>query len=456
MEQRKAQDVAKSVETQPQLRLENTEATLTDLITSRVKKVGEEPLKNIMCLFTKYQLRQAYELIPGSKAKGNDGITKAIYGKNLERNLEDLHQRLLAMTYRPGPARLVLIPKMDGSQRPIAISNFEDKIVQKVMADILSAIYEREFKRHSFGFRPKRSCHSAVGYLYNKLRKHNYRWVVDVDLKSFFNSIDHEHLMELVKHKISDRRFRQYLGRMLKSNILHEGCVQANTLGTPQGSIVSPILANLFLDHVIDDWFETEISPQHGGSLVRYADDFVAAFKTKADARSFVVKLKKRLKEFKLEINKDKTKLICFDRKQKRSGSFNFLGFTFYWGWSRVRESVTLKVKTNNKTLYKKIQEYDHWIKKNRSYLKLRKIWERTGDILRGHFNYFGVSWNLNGLLRFYKGVIRSLFRWLNRRSQRLSYTWVGFKQRLESCSLPLPRRGYKLIELTNARLYCG
>lgn len=453
MERREAQNVAKFVETQSQLRLEHTEETLANLIASRVRQSGGEPLNNIMCLVTPYQLHQAFKALPVSKAKGQDGVTKADYTKDLNRNIQNLYRKMLRMSYRPGPAREVLIPKMDGNKRPIAISNFEDKIVQKVFADILSALFEPLFKRYSFGFRPKRSCHGALSYLHERLRKHKTRWVVDVDLKNFFNTIDHEHLMKILEKKISDKRFLQYLRRMLKSQILRETAAVANDTGTPQGSIVSPILANIFLHEVLDLWFEENFGRSGRGHLVRYADDFVVTFKTKSLAQSFVRKLKKRLAEFSLELNEDKTKLVHFDRTRKGSEPLNFLGFTLYWGWSRIRKDVTLKVKTNNKTLAKKIQAYRHWIKQNRNRWNTRVLWEKTDEILRGHFQYFGISGNIKGLQRFYNAVRNALFFWLNRRSQLQSYSWTGFKQSLNQRTLPLPKRGMPLIELSNARL---
>lgn len=358
------------------------------------------------------------------------------------------------MAYRPSAARLVLIPKPDGRKRPIAVSNFEDKLVQKVAANILIAIYDRGFKRFSFGFRPKRSCHGAIGYLYNKLKGYNLPWVVDVDLKNFFDTIDHRKLIEVLGVRISDKTFLRYITRMLKAGILVEGNCQETELGTPQGSIVSPVLANIYLHHVLDAWFEETIRPELRGEMVRYADDVVAAFASETKAREFVKRLEERLKEYGLLLNWDKTRVIGFDRHSDKKGTFDFLGFTFYWGqWLR---KPTLKVRTSMKVLQKKIQDFIYWIKGNRSRKRLDFLWEKVAQKLRGHYNYYGVLWNRGKLRHFYQQVIWNLFRWLNRRSQKQSYSWEGFKMRLSSKPLPLPAVSRKLVQLTDPRLYCA
>lgn len=452
-ERRKAQDVDQSVETPPDPRVGLEEVPYTDWIASVAKSRKNERLNNLFRFFNIENLRRAYHEISGSKAVGSDGITKEKYGKRLEENLQDLHGRMRRMAYRPSAARLVLIPKPDGRKRPIAISNFEDKLVQKVAADILTAIYDRTFRRFSFGFRPGRSCHGAIGYLYNKLRRHNLPWVVDVDLKDFFNTIDHQRLLEILSLRISDRKVLRYIARMLKAGILVEGTCQEAEGGTPQGSIVSPILANIFLHHVLDEWFIT-IRQELGGEMVRYADDTVAAFASSDAAGEFVRRLEGRLAEFGLSLNRDKTRTVCFDRANDRRGTFDFLGFTFYWG--RWGGELILKVRTSTRTLMKKIQDFVHWIRANRSRYRLDLLWEKTTQKLQGHYQYFGVLWNRGKLLAFYHQVIWNLFRWLNRRSQKLSYTWEGFKMRLKSQPLPLPAESRDLIQLTNPRWYCA
>ena len=453
-ERRKAQGVDGSGETSFSLRGDPWEVTYSGLIASRAKAYPKMVFKTLMHYFSVEHLRQAYREIEGSKAVGSDGITKERYGENLEDNLQNLHKRMLGMAYRPAPAKLVLIPKPDGTMRPIAISNFEDKLVQKIAADILTAIYDRNFKRFSFGFRPERGCHGAISYLYNKLRRHNLPWVVDVDLKSFFNTIDHKKLIEILSLRISDKRFLRYIVRMLKAGILVEGNCQESELGTPQGSIVSPILANIFLNHVLDEWFVKTISPEMGGEMVRYADDIVVALASEDKAKEFRQRLEKRLVEFGLSLNYDKTKTVDFDRNSEKKGTFDFLGFTFYWG--RWMAELTLKIRTSMRTLQKKIQDVSHWIKGNRSRLKLEILWEKAAQKLRGHYQYYGVLWNRDKLLHFYYEVIGNLFRWLNRRSQKKSYTWEGFQMRLRDMPLPVPAVSRNLVQLTDPRLYCA
>jgi group II intron reverse transcriptase/maturase len=402
--------------------------------------------------FNADHFRRAYKQLEGSKALGSDGVSKRKYGADLEGNLHRLQERMRKMAYRPANAKLILIPKPDGKMRPIAISNFEDKIVQKVASDILTAIYDRGFKRFSFGFRPGRSCHGAVGYLYNKLKGRNLPWVVDVDLKDFFGTIDHRKLLGILELRISDKRFLRYIARMLKAGILVEGICQEADRGTPQGSVVSPILANIFLHHVLDEWFEKTIRPALGGEMVRYADDVVAAFASQEKAMEFVKGLEERLQSNGLALNRDKTHVICFDRASGEKASFDFLGFTFYWG--RWMGNQTLKVRTSMKALAKKIQSFTNWIRENRSRYRIEVLWEKASQKLKGHYNYFGVLWNRGKLLHFYNQVIWNLFKWLNRRSQKMSYSWEGFKMRLVAKPLPKPAESKQLVQLTNPRLY--
>jgi group II intron reverse transcriptase/maturase len=453
-EQRKAQFVVESGETPLRPRTESGEETYTDLIANRSREHPNEPFRNLMGFFSVENLRQAYHGIEGSKAVGQDHISKKIYGERLEENLHTLHEKIRKMAYRPSPARLVLIPKPDGRKRPIAISNFEDKLVQKVAADILTAIYDHGFHRFSFGFRPKRSCHGAIGFLFNRLRRYVLPYVVDVDLRNFFNTIDQGKLVEILKERIADRRFQRLIVRMLKAGILVEGNCEEMGQGTPQGSIASPILANIFLHRVLDEWFAKTIRPEMGGVMVRYADDVITAFSSKEKAEEFVKRLEGRLSEFSLSLNQEKTRIVLFDRHHPKRETFDFLGFTFYWGFEGVGYRIVLKVKTSMKTLKKKIQEYIHWIKENRSRLKQNLLWEKTAAKLQGHYNYFGVLWNRSKLYHFYSQVIWNLFRWLNRRSQKLSYTWEGFKMLLGTKPLPQPMASRDLLNLADPRLY--
>lgn len=455
-EQREARCAAGPAETPRRRRAEQSGETYTGLIASWAKERAGEKLNNLVRFFSVENLRRACGELKGTKAVGSDGMTKGKYVEFLEENLQELNGRMRRMAYRPEAARRVLIPKPDGSKRPIAVSNFEDKIVQKVAADILTAIYDREFKRFSFGFRSGRSCHGAVGYLFNRLRKRNHCWVVDIDLKDFFGTIDHGKLMDILRMRISDKRLLRYLWRMLKAGILIEGNCFEQEQGTPQGSIVSPVLANIYLHHVLDEWFERVIRLELKGEIVRYADDFVTAFATKDEAEEFVRRLKERVEEFGLSLNLDKSRVVDFSRKSHERGTFNFLGFTFYWGRSGRDHRPTLKVRTSMKALRKKIQDFTNWIRENRSRYGLDVLWKKAAVKLQGHFNYYGVIWNRGKLFHFYSAVIWNLFRWLNRRSQKESYTWEGFHMRLRSKPLPMPTEGPKLIDLTDPMLYCA
>lgn len=456
MERRKAQNAARSAETPPRPRAGQQEAPYTGLITFWARQSAREGTRvnNLMRFFSVTNLYQAFGQLARDKAKGSDGISKDKYGEDLAGNLQRLHLKMRSMSYRPAPARLILIPKPDGRTRPIAISNFEDKLVQKIAADILTAIYDGEFKPYSFGFRPKKSCHGAIGYLYNKLRTHKLNWVVDIDLKNYFNTIDHEKLLTILEQRIADRRFLRYISRMLKAGILAEGGHQETPLGTPQGSIVSPILANLYLHEVVDKWYQTTVQPELGGKLTRYADDMVAAFATKREATEFVKQLKGRLAEYGLELNSEKTSIVCFNRaKPLVRGIFDFLGFTFYWAEAYGSRATILKIRTSAKAFKKKVQDFANWIKENRSRRKLELLWRTAAKKLTGHYNYYGVTYNKGQLHRFYHESVGNLFRWLNRRSQKLSYTWKAFKMRLEDKPLPQPAK-INLVNLYDPKLY--
>jgi RNA-directed DNA polymerase len=394
---------------------------------------------NLLCHFNKENFRRAFKDAKAGKARGVDGVTKEEYGKNLEQNLDQLIERLHRGTYRPQPKRRAYIPKANGEQRPIAISSFEDKLVEALVTRALSCLYEPHFIQSSYGFRESKSAHGAIECCYQSLKNHKRPYVVEIDLKSFFDSIPHRGIIKTLQKRISDRRFLSLIARFLTAGILEtkESISQNPDKGAPQGSIMSPVLANIYLHQVLDEWFLNE-TRDSGAVIVRYADDAVFFFELKHEADMFFEKLQRRLKSRGLELNKEKSSILRFGKSDNTV--FHFLGFTFMWGRTEKKNSRrTLKVKTAVKTLHKKIGEFTSWIKKQRSRSKLNELWKLTAAKLRGHYQYYGYACNRAKLSHFYTSVQWNLYRWLNRRSQRRSMTWKQFQARLLRQPLPQP-----------------
>jgi RNA-directed DNA polymerase len=391
-------------------------------------------------------LRQAFRALDGSKAVGIDGISKAVYAKDLERNLGDLVTRLHVGTYRPQAKREVLIPKANGKTRPIAISCFEDKLVEWTLGKILESVYEPIFIRNSFGFRPRRSPDDAIRANFNILKDDKRPFVVEIDLANFFNTVPHRKLMKLLRKRINDRKLLGLIARFLKVDILNqEGKTNKTEVGTPQGSVMSPILSNIFLHYALDQWFIENYSSQEA-VIVRYADDAVFMFSREQQANDFLEALKMRLTEYKLAVNEDKTAIINFAKGKENI--FSFLGLTFYWNKRKGWNKINLVIKTQKDKLAKKIQEFTEWIKLNRAQLSRKEIWSIVAAKLRGHYNYFGYYCNRGKLMLFYNSVIGVLFKWLNRRSQKKSFTWSQFKGLLSREPLPRPQEMTKLKQL--------
>lgn len=322
----------------------------------------EKKFTNLFCHFTVVNLREAFHALDGSKAKGIDGITKRDYARKLDENLADLVDRLHKGTYRPLPKRRVFIPKANGKQRPIAISAFEDKLVEWLLAKLLSSVYEPLFIRNSFGFRPRRSAHDAIKAAYCSLKDDKRPHVVEIDLAKFFDTVSHRKLMRLVKRRITDPRIHGLVARFLKAGVLEQdGDLEVSEVGTPQGSVMSPVLANVFLHYALDKWF-VENHASQGAIIIRYADDAIFVFEKEEKAKAFKEELKIRLEAFGLQLNEDKSGLIHIGKK---SGNvFHFLGFTFYWSKDRGTAKQRFRVKTEKGKLFKKIQDYQDWIKK--------------------------------------------------------------------------------------------
>jgi len=392
-------------------------------------------------------LRRAFRELDGSRACGVDGVTKQQYQVKLESNLRALQDNIRCGGWRPRPSREVLIPKPQGGTRPLAVGCLEDKIVQTLAARILEALYEPLFHRHSYGFRRGKSPHQALGRLYSVINSRRKKCVVvEMDIEKFFNSVDHEWLLQKLKLKIADEHFLRLIGRMLRGSVLHEdGSLAETERGTPQGSPISPMLANICLHHLLDGWFEDEYAGK--GEFVRYADDAVFVFTDEETARSFQAALQLRLQEAGLSLNIAKSAIVPFSA-QAPVGVVSFLGFDFFWGKDR-KGGRLLKVKTAAKRLHRSMQAFTDWVKATRSQKPLKQLWADARARLNGHFNYFGVRFNEAKLSHFRFVCMGSLFKWLNRRSQKRSLSWGQFERKLHFNPLPLAPQGEELIDIT-------
>ena len=431
-----------------------------ELTETKLKRIAalsavnpEMVFRNLIHYFNEESLRACFHELDGRKAKGSDGVDKANYRVNLAENLQDLMGRMKRMAYIPGPVRQVLIPKEGklGGTRPLGISNFEDKIVQRMMHKVLESIYEPLFHENSYGFRPGRNCHDAIKALYTHLSTHEVETVLDVDLANYFGSISHQEVIKVISKKISDPRMLRYLIRMFKSGMLVDGELTVSEEGVVQGSGCSPIIANIFLHEVINKWFEETVKAHCRGEvkLIVYADDLVICCQYQKDAVRIKGALIQRLQKYGLKMNEKKTKLVKFSIRKQRRGedqeTFNFLGFTFYIGKSR-KGFYVVKVKTAGDRFRSKLKRGNSWAQSIRNRLPLKQIMRIAAAKIRGHIQYYGVSHNLTVVSTFIYRMIKILFKWINRRSQRRSFTWEKFNLFLARENFPRAKICHKLF----------
>jgi len=430
-------------------------ATTTKLnrITWLSKQDSRKEYECLMHLYNQESLIECFHELDKNKAVGVDGITKMDYETNLNGNIEQLIIQMKNMAYRPGPVREVLIPKEGklGATRPLGISNLEDKIVQKMTQKVLESIYEPLFLDCSHGFRPGRSCHTAIKALLNHLYSNEIQTVIDIDLKNFFGTIEHSLLEDILKEKIKDPKFMRYINRMFKSGVLTKSELIISEEGVPQGSICSPVLSNIFAHYAIDKWIEEMVKPACKGNveLFRYADDAVICCQYSEDAQRIREALVKRLEKFKLQLNEEKTKLVPFNKKEAargiEQGTFDFLGFTFYWGKSQTGRVIP-KLRTRTKTIRTKLKKVKEWAKQIRNKRPLKEIWVTLKAKLRGHIQYYGISHNAERVTQFLRQATKIMFKWLNRRSQKKSFTWKKFELFITSNPLPTTKIVHRMF----------
>lgn len=419
----------------------------------RIRELSEEDRNckfvSLYHLIDEELLLECYWELAPDKAVGIDGVDKELYGENVSGNIMELVEKLKDKKYQPKPTRRVYIPKDNGDKRPLGILSLEDKMVQMALAKILEAIYEPVFLDCMYGFRPGRGCHEALRALNWVIEKKKTQWVLDADIKSYFDKIPHKRLLECLNVKIKDPNILWLVRKYLKAGVMEDGKYNQTELGTIQGGNISPILANVYMHYMLTLWFyqKERYTLQKEGWLVNFADDFIACFQEKEDAEKFHQDLKERLAGFGLELQEEKTKLIEFggmaqrNREEKGEGkpeAFDFLGFTHYCsksqkGWFRVKR------KTSRKKFRKKVKEMNLWLKRNRG-MKVSLLIKAVNQKLRGHYQYYGITDNSPMLVKYGYETRRAMFKWLNRRSQRRSYNWEEFNDLLKYCPLVQPK----------------
>ena len=425
-------------------------STKLDSLTQRVKRNLDEKFISLAHMLDERFLTGCFLELKRDKASGIDGVSVEEYGANLEARIEELEKKLKTKKYRPRAARRVYIPKDNRSKRPLGISIVEDKIVQMGVKKILEEIFEPEFVDTSYGFRPKRSCHDALDRLDKEIMRKPVSYVVDMDIRKFFDTVNHKWLMEALRQRVRDRSLLNLIGRMLRAGVMEEGKYIEVEEGTPQGSILSPMLANIYLHYVLDRWFEKRMKAKAIGccTLIRYADDFVVCFQHEREAKEFAKELKERLGKYGLTIAEEKSKIIEFGRyawqkaqkEGKRLETFDFLGFTHYCDQS-LRGKFKLTQKTSRKKFRQKMKDMNEWLKRFRNIMSLTEgYWKTLRLKLIGHYRYYGISGNMRMLQMFHDKTIKLAYKWINRRSQRKSYNWERFKKFQQYNPLPKPK----------------
>ncbi|MGA2292469.1 group II intron reverse transcriptase/maturase [Bradyrhizobium sp.] len=403
-------------------------------------------------------MHEAYELTRKDGAPGIDGATAKDYEANLEANLLDLLERIKSGRYKAPPVRRTYIPKADGSQRPLGIPTFEDKVAQRAVTMVLEAVYEQDFLPCSYGFRPGRSAHQALRKLGGVITWQEQHWVLDVDLRKYFDSIPHCQLREILDQRVTDGVIRRMIDKWLKAGVLEDGLLRLTSEGTPQGGVISPILSNIYLHHVLDQWFENEVKPCMAGqcTLVRFADDFVMTFKNHLDAKRVLEVLDKRLGRYGLTLHPDKTRFIDF-RPVRQGGThpdckeppFDFLGFTHVWAKSRKGRNV-VRQRTAKSRLARALVAAKEWCRSNR-HRPIRWQHARLSAKLVGHYAYYGITGNIWQLGRYRQQVTRIWRKWLERRTRAKPLPWDRFNAFLKRHPLPQPRIVHRYTSVSEA-----
>jgi RNA-directed DNA polymerase len=422
----------------------------------RIAKIARERpemgFTSLAHLITVDWLHAAYQRTRKDGAVGVDGQHGKDYAANLESNLQSLLDRAKSGTYVAPPVRRTYVPKAGSvtETRPLGIPTFEDKVLQRAVVMVLETIYEQDFEDCSYGFRPRRSAHQALEAVWRQTMDMGGGWIVEVDIRKFFDTIDHGHLRAFLQRRLRDGVLLRLIGKWLNAGVLEDGCVTHSDQGSPQGGVISPLLANIFLHYVLDEWFEHEVKPRlHGpGFLVRYADDFVMGFTQERDARRVLEVLPKRFAKYGLTLHPEKTGLVPFERPghdpngadsaaRTPPGTFDLLGFTHYWGRSRKGKPVVAR-KTSRSRINRGLKALSQWLRKDRHH-DLADQHRTLSQKLRGHFAYYGITGNAQALNQFRRGAIGLWRKWLSRRDRGGSVSWERMYQLLQRYALPPP-----------------
>lgn len=399
-------------------------------------------VQGLMKYINKESLKEQHEKQKRGKATGIDNVTKEEYESNIDENIENLLERMKQFKYRPQSVRRVYIPKPGSTKkRPLGIPAYEDKLVQGVMAEILTQIYEPKFLDMSYGFRPGRSCHDAIDRLDKIIMRHKVEWIVDADIKGFFENVDHKWLVKFLEETIQDKVFIRYIVRFLKSGVMENMTKYETDKGTPQGGLISPILGNVYLHYVLDLWFKEVVQKRCSGEafMVRYADDYVCCFQKEDEAKKFYEALKKRLNKFGLEVAEEKSKIINFGKRAKNNKeSFEFLGIRHINGKNR-KGNYKLVHKTSKKKMKEKKKKVKTWIKENRQ-KPIKIIIKKLNIKLEGHYRYYGISDNMAAMRNFRDYCIWELYRVLKRLGQKHKMTVERYKKILKYNEIARPR----------------
>ena len=412
-------------------------------IAERARKHKGESLYSLYHLIDEQLLMESYFTLNKKSSSGVDGERWKDYGINAHERIPELLQGFKSGKYRAPAIRRVYIPKGEGQRRPLGIPTIEDKVLQAGVKTVLEPIYEEEFKDFSYGFRPEKSQHQAEEYAYKQIVFGGMNYIIDADVTNFFGSMSYQVLRELLGLRVSDGVIRKMIDKWLKAGILEEGQISYPTEGTPQGGIISPLLANIYLHYVLDVWFAEQIQPLMKGRsfIVRYADDFILGFEKKEDAMRVMQVLPKRFEKYHLRLHPEKTKLVDMKEGERGDRSFDFLGFTHYLGKSRKGKTI-LKRKTSKKKFNKSVNQIEEWIRANRQ-MNINELISKLNVKLRGHYNYYGITHNSNAIGRFYYVVSRILHKWINRRGGKPSWTWVKFNMLIKEWTPLLKPRIY-------------
>ena len=423
------------------------------------KKAKEQPkLKfiSLIHLMNVEYLRECYHLLKRKKAAGIDGRTLESYTQEeMYQAIDETVRLMKAKQYKPQPVRRINIEKENGKERSLGIPTVIDKIIQQGMTRILEAIYEPTFQPESYGYRPGKGAHEALKEINHMLMQKRVNWIIEADIKEFFDNIEHKWMMRSLDERIADPNFKQLIKKFLKAGIMQEGQIRATKRGTPQGGIISPILANIYLHYILDLWFAKRIKKQTNGyvQLVRYADDFLIGVQHQAEARIIMRELGVRLAKFGLSLSNEKTKVIEFGRfasenskrsRGKKPDTFDFLGFTHYCTKTRDGRYM-VGVRTSRKRQSRAIVTMNTWLKGVRNLVPTETIWDKVGQKLTGHYNYYGISGNFAAINLYYNKTRKLLLKWMNRRSRKKSWNWEEFEKYLKTYPLPAPKLTYAI-----------